>query len=242
MGGPGSGGARSGGNKSNATRAKEAARNDKSQGRLSSFFSGANSSEAPAAAGADGDRDNHSKRRTTGDVPVMAHFEDEDLETKRKEAIKILRKVMNEGGFETEERPVSDDDDDNDDDIDEDDASAGCSTTNSTRKSAAYMPQPGSPLAEYLRQVKDQFSFGSASSDSLRDHATTDGLHWIPPPADPVVSSNPNSPHAWYLSDVWCFFWDPFLQHKMHLRSCACAGCAKGGTLEVKSYNWRPFF
>ena len=225
MGGPGSGGARSGGNKSNATRAKEAARKDKSQGRLSSFFSGTNS-EPPADAGG---HDDHSKRRTS-DISVIAHFEDEDLEVKRKEAIKILHKVMNEGGFETteqEQEPVGDDDED-EDDIDDD--ASGCTSTASTRKSAAYMPQPVSPLAEYLRQVKDQFLFGSANAggDSFRDQATTDGLHdWIPPPADPVVSSNPSSPHAWYLSDVWCFFcstncksctgWDFYKSVQQHL-------------------------
>jgi hypothetical protein len=341
MGGPGSGGARNGGNKSNATRAKDAAKKDRSQRTLSGFLSttsravgggGGGGGAPPPPSGANtvvmgGAEGGGTVRRilgarrqpTTSDsgqqensgAHQQEHQAAEDastkfttriwggapaaaeklLEEKRKEALKILRRVMDEGGFEKMDDTEEDDDEDNDgrDDNDEDEENdaeeeenddrgddlehgflgtsgggalqqsrgappadgGAASSTSSSRSSKwwsksgasssprSYVPQPGSPLAEYLKQVKEQFLF---SDNVLRDHITTDGLHWIPPPADPVVSSNPSCPNDWYLSDVWCFVWDPFLQHKIHVGSCICSGCSKKGTLEINRYHWRPFF
>lgn len=234
MGGPGSGGARSGGNKSSALRAKEAAKQDKSQGKLSSFFAVPSPATEPVE---------NSNNALVTDQSQSKHrapqgVSENDLEQKRREAVKILHKVMNEGGLEQ----IGDDDVDNEDNdsghsnaLEDDDEEHEFEKASSS----AYIPKPGSPLAEYLKQVKDQILI---DGNGLRDQVLQEGLHWIPPPADPVVSSSPHSPDAWYLSDVWCFFWDPFLQHKMHMKSCFCHGCSKVGSLESKGYYWRPFF
>jgi hypothetical protein len=188
MGGPGSGGARNGGNKSNAARAKEAAKNDNTQGKLSSFFRVATTTTHPTNVMEDHAKDlagfvvvqeqavvdnqqppNHnSKPPSKAPITLVAHSaEDKEcFEEKRKEAVKILHKVMNEGCIE---KAVVDDDEDEEDDYGDDDkdhdekdddpdagndneeqgqcdgtsraTASGCNTTQ-------YIPRPGSPLAE----------------------------------------------------------------------------------------------
>jgi hypothetical protein len=138
---------------------------------------------------------------------AVAIQQEENMERKRLDAIKILKQVMDEGNLvETalESLPDNENDDDNDDenheeydeDEDEDDAA-----NNSMRRSTAYQPPTNSPLGVYLKGVKDEIL---VHHSDLRESVIYNGQRWIPPKIDPIASANPINAEPWHLSDVWC--------------------------------------
>jgi hypothetical protein len=170
----------------------------------------------------------------------------EELERKRLRAVAILKKVMNEGSLVESLDDLPDlnkrdgeGDDDSDDDSDDDDQSEedDQNVSKKIRASNGYKPADNSPLGVYLMGVKDAILRDAI----LHDKITKSGLHWIPPPSDPVATASPVNPEPWYLADVWVYFWDPFLQHKLDISSCSCHHCGQHA-LESHEYDWRPFF
>jgi hypothetical protein len=172
---------------------------------------------------------------------AVAIQQEENKERKQLDAIKILKQVLDEGNLvETalESLPDNENDDDNDDenreeydeDEDEDDAD-----NNSMRRSTAYQP-PTQQLNEkvnciptsnklastgvYLKGVKDEIL---VHNPDLRESVIHNGHHWIPSKIDPIALKNPINAEPWYLSDVWCYFWDPFIQHHIGMKSCTCS-------------------
>ena len=176
---------------------------------------------------------------------VLAAEQARLLEEKRQQAIEILKKVMGEGGLEgsldmlPEDSNGDDDDDDNDGDGDNCEDSNNSEGSPSRRRSTAYKPPNESPLGGYLRQIKDEIL---NESPSLGANVMKKGQHFIPPQFDPMASSTPTkNAEDWYVGNPWCFFWDPFFQYSLDMKSCKCPCCGKN-VFESKEYDWRPFF
>jgi hypothetical protein len=154
----------------------------------------------------------------------QAKIQDEN----RRRAIENLKKVMGDGGLEESLDSLPDDPNDAEEEGDEsedDEASP-------SRLSTAYKPPKDSPLFNYLKGIKDEILDGGTDLRKM----VFGGQHFIPPRVDPMIPASIPSINAepWYISNVWVFFWDPFIQHNLKMKTYKCPCCGRTHVIEAK--------
>lgn len=106
----------------------------------------------------------------------------------------------------------------------------------STPTRNACNPTPGSPVMEYLDQVKQKV-FNEKNALSQRIDICT--MMWIAPPLNPTTRllGSTAKPDRFYTGDVWVYLWDPMQQYPNHMpMKNICPSCKSNN----KKFNGAP--
>ena len=158
-------------------------------------------------------------------LPTTNH--EAHLEEKKAEVAKILKSI--EASYRVC-REINNLDNDDSDSNNED--SFGDETVDSKK---AYQPKKGSTLYSHLEKIKKEFVKKKKKGSSYPQ--------WHPLLCEPVILSS-TDPDDWYLSNTWCYIWDPFIQYGDYgidsKTVFTCKRCGACGNLNAKEYKIRP--